>query len=53
MEQTEARFERELILKALQDANGDLTRAAKRLDIAPGNLQMKVTEYQLFDQVKS
>ncbi len=42
-----ARLERALILRSLEAENGNVTRAARRLDISRKSLQLKMKEYQL------
>ncbi len=42
-----ARLERALIMRSLEQESGNVTRAARRLDISRKSLQLKMKEYQL------
>ena len=45
-----ARLERALILRSLDAEHGNVTRAARRLDISRKSLQLKMKEYQLREE---
>ena len=45
-----ARLERALIVRSLEQEGGNVTRAARRLDISRKSLQLKMKEYQLREE---
>ncbi|MEM3155169.1 MAG: helix-turn-helix domain-containing protein, partial [Nitrososphaerota archaeon] len=47
VKQATAQVERNLIIKALQETRGNVTRAAKKLGISRKSLQTKMKEYEL------
>jgi DNA-binding NtrC family response regulator len=47
--QAQAELERELITRALEETGGNVTRAAKRLQISRKSLQVKMKELGLRD----
>lgn len=47
VKETTQKIEKELILKALEETHGNVTRAAKKLGISRKSLQNKIKEYQL------
>lgn len=47
VKETTQKIEKELILKALEETHGNVTRASKKLGISRKSLQNKIKEYQL------
>jgi DNA-binding NtrC family response regulator len=45
-----ARIEREMIVKALEETGGNVTQAARKLEISRKSLQMKMKEFGLRDR---
>jgi DNA-binding NtrC family response regulator len=53
MTEASKEFEKQLIAKALKESEGNITKAAKRLDIDPVWVRRKISEHGLEDLARS